>query len=333
MAGSRAFRYLQLGRETTSGTAVAATTIWRGQGALQEERNTQFPPEDVGIAGGADRSYVDFIGATLDMDETPLTFEQLPYILSAGVKNTTSGSADGSGSGKIYAYPLSTTSANSLTTYTIEGGDDQQEEEMEYSFVESFNLTGKAAEAWMMTGTWRGRQITASTKTGSLSIPSVEEALFQKCSLYIDNSGGTIGSTQKSNTLIAADLKVTTGYQARWTADGNLYFSQPVLGIPEVTLDVTFLYDGTATAEKANWRSGTARLIRLQTIGSALTTAGTSYTNKTVRMDLAGRWVSFDKLDEDNGNDVVSGQFRARYNATAALFCNLTVVNENSSLT
>lgn len=333
MAGSRALRYIQLGGEATPGTAVAATTIWRGGGAIEEERDTQFPPEDVGIAGGADRSYVDFIGGTLAMDSTPVTFEQLPYILAAGVKSVTTGSADGAGSGKIYAYPLSTTSANTLKTYTIEGGDDQQEEEMEYSFVESFKLDGKAKEAWMMSATWRGRQITASTKTGSLGIPAVEEALFQKTSIYIDTAGGTLGTTLKSSTLIAASLSVTTGFQARWTADGNLYFALPVLGMPAAELDVTFLYDSTATAEKANWRSGTARQIRLNVIGSALTTAGTSYTNKTVNIDLAGRWISFDKLGEDNGNDIVTGKFRARYNSTAALFAAITVVNSNSTLT
>lgn len=332
MSGSRALRFLQLGRESSAGSAVAASTTWRGQGALQDERETQFPAEDVGIFGGADRGYIPKVGATLVMESTPVTYEQLPHILEAGVKTVGTGVADGVGSGNVYSYPLPTTAANTIKTYTVEGGDDQQAEEVEYAFVESFKLSGKAGEAWMMEAAWRGRQATNTTKTGALTIPTVEEALFQRTSLYIDDNGGTLGTTLKSNTLIGAELNITTGWVARWAADGNLYFSQPVLGQPSIELKVTFLHDGTSVAEKTKWRDGASRLIRLLTVGSALGTAGTAYTTKTLRIDLAGKWVSFDKLGEDTGNDIVTATFRGRYNAGAGLNGVITVVNELAAI-
>jgi len=95
---------------------------------------------------------------------------------------------------------------------------------------------------------------------------------------------------------------------------------------------VTFEHDATSAAEKVAWRAGTTRQLRLRWLGTALTTAGSGYTYKTLIVDMAGKWEKFDKLAEQDGNDIVTGTFRARYNSTAALFCELVVVNELASL-
>jgi hypothetical protein len=333
MPGVKPLRRIQLGAETTAGTAVAATALWRGKGTIQDDSPQKFAEEDIGFLVGVDRTYLPKQAAKIAFDPVEATYEQLPYILTAGIKALTTGVADGVGSGKIYAYPFSTNAANTVKTFTIEGGDDQQEEEMEYSVVTALKLAGKSGEAIMMSGDWIGRQVTPSTFTTQPSTPSVEEILFQKTKLYIDAAGGTIGTTQKTNTLLAFDLDIKTGVTPVWTADGTLYFSFTKIVMPEITLKVTFEHDGTATAEKTAWRAGTARLIRLTATGTTLTTAGTTYIAKTLRIDLPGKWESFDKIGEQDGNDIVVGTFRSRYNATAALGPSVTVVNELTALT
>jgi hypothetical protein len=85
-------------------------------------------------------------------------------------------------------------------------------------------------------------------------------------------------------------------------------------------------------AEKEAWRNGTPRQIRLLIEGDALTSAGTSYSKKTVRIDLAGKWESFEALSDQDGNDTVTGLFRARYNQLADLFAEIVVVNELTTL-
>ena len=143
--------------------------------------------------------------------------------------------------------------------------------------------------------------------------------------------GRTIGTTQKSQTLLGFELNVDTGIVPRYTGDGSLYFSGVKGSKPEVELDVTLEHDGTATAEKTNFRNETPRQIRLKFEGSALNTAGT-WTYKTLQIDLAGKWKKFEKLAEIDGNDVVTGKFKAAYNATAALFAQVVIVNELASL-
>ncbi len=331
MPGVRALRKIQLGVESAKGTAVAATALWRGQGVIEDQTEVMFPEEDIGYLSGIDRSYIPRNLAAITFEETPATFEQLGYILDAGVK-TVSGVQDGAGTDYVYTYTFPTTSANSIKTYTIEGGDDQQAEEMEYAFVKSFTLAGAASEAWTVTADWVGRQVSTTSFTGSISVPTVEEILFQKSKLYIDAIGGTIGSTQKSSTLLKAELAVTTGWQEYFTADGNLYFTAHKSTKPEVVLTLTFEHDGTSVAEKANWLAETARLIRILGEGSTVTTPGTTYSKKTLIIDLAGKWERFEKLDEQDGNDIVTGRFRAAYDSTSASFAEIVVVNELSAL-
>ena len=328
MPGVKALRKIQIGRESTAGTAVPATEIWRGEGTGEDQRTVVFPAEDVGYLSGTNRSYTPRVYGAIDLASTPATFEQLPHILEGGVSAV---SATADGSGYIRVYPFPTTAANTIKTYTIEAGDNQQAEEMEYSFVESFSLEGRVGEAWNMTAAWRGRQWTPTTYTGALSLVAVEEMLFSKSKLYIDSASDAFGTTVKSDTLLAANLAATSGIMPVFTANGELYFSFVKTVMPEVVLTITFEHDGTATAEKAAWRAGTARNIRLLCEGSALGTPG-GFTKKSALIDLSGKWEAFAAIADENGNDTITGTFRARYDTTAAHFATITVVNEIAAL-
>ena len=332
MAGSRALRKLQLGKESTKGTPVAATTIWRGMGVIKDNREVMFPEEDVGILGGTDRSYIARYWSELAMPAVESTFEQIPYIFTAGVEGLTTGSADTGGSGYIYQYDAPTTAQNTTTTYTIEGGDDQQAEEFDYAFVKHFNLSGDGQGALMMSADWTGRVTTNSTFTGSLSIPSVEEIIVNKATLYIDNAGGTIGTTTVSNTLFGLDFDYTTGLQEYWAVDGSLDFSLTKFTTDDIVLTATYEHNASAVSEKAKYRDGDVRLVRLKFEGSALTTAGTTYTYKTLILDMAGVYEDWSELQDQDGNDVVTATLRVRYSETDSFKFQAVVVNENATL-
>jgi hypothetical protein len=333
--GVKALRKIQLGKETTPGSAVAATTIWRGEGVLKDEREPQAVKEDVGLFEATNRSFIPKLGATLAMDDTPATFEQLPYILAASVENVVTGTQDGTGSGYIYQYDVPTTSANMVKTFTIEAGDDQRVDEMEYSYVESFTLKGAKGEAVMVSATWRGRQAQDAEFTGSLSLPTVEEILFQKGKLYIDASGGTIGTTQKTNCFLGFSLEVPSGWKALMTGDGNLYFSTIVyVGHKEdaITGELVLEHDATAEAEITAARNESVRLVRMKFEGSNLATPGTTYSKKTLIIDMAIQYTGVPELDDEDGNNIVTLPFRVLYSDVDGLAAQFVVVNELTSL-
>ena len=301
-------------RESTAGTPVAATTIWRGPAKnLQDDRAVEHVEEDIGIAIPTTRTYIGQIAGSLSMEATPATFEQILHLFEAGIKTVGTGVADGAGTGKIYAYPIPTTSLNTIKTYTIESGDNQQAEEME---------------------DWIGRQVSNVSFTGALSAPTVEEILAAKGVMYIDAVGGTIGSTQVTQTLLEFSLELTTGWKAKYTLDsGQLYFDFVYFDKDsfEMKLEVTYEHNSTAVAEKTAWRNETKRLIRLEFLGSALGTPD-DFTYKTLRLDSPGFYESFDALDNDDGNSIVKASLVCAYDETAALAPSLTVVNLLSSV-
>lgn len=332
MPGIKPLRKIQLGQEATAGTAVAATALWRGMGTIQNTTEPTFVEEDVGLLVPTENSYIPAVGAEIEMDEIEATFEQLPYILAAGIEGVVTGASDGAGTDKIYTYEPAVSSIKTVKSFTIEGGDNQQAEEMEYSFVTEFGIAGKAKEALKMSATWQGRQVSKTTFTPALSIPTVETILFQKGKLFIDAGGGTIGTTQKSSTLLEMGLKWKTNFIPVWTADSMLYFNFIKPTLPEIELELTFEHDATSVAEKDAWLAETVRLIQLKFEGSNVATGGTTYQKKTLIINLAGKWKSFDKLDEMDGNDIVKGVLRASYNPTWAKLGQIIVVNELSTL-
>ena len=331
MAGSRALRKLQFGKETTAGTAVAATTIWRGMGVIKDQREIIFPQEDVGILGGTTRAYEARYWAELSMDSVEGTFEQLPYIFEAGVA-AEAATQDGAGSDYIYAYVAPTTAQNTINTYTWEGGDDQQAEEYDYAFVQSFNLSGEAQGALMMSAEWYGRVVSNATFTGALTIPAVEEILVNSGKLYIDEASGTIGDTEVSSTLFGIDLSWNTGLSAFWAVDGSKDFNLTKFTSDEIILNVTYEHNASAVTEKAKYRDQSVRLVRLLFEGSDFGTAGTVYSKHTMIIDLAGVYEDWSALEDTDGNDTVTATLRCRYDGTATLKAEVIIVNELSAL-
>lgn len=334
MPGIRALRKIQLGAEVTPGASTdIATTVWRGDGMLVNNTEITFPEESIGILGGTDRSYISKYDGSIELSGD-LTFEQFGYIANAGIKKSTPTTDSGSGLLWSWAFPLTSTDAvasTDLTTLVIEGGDNAGAEVMHYGFVPEFSIEGAAGEALMLTATVQGQQIVPSPFTAGLAIPTVETVLASKGRLYIDDDTGTIGSTQISQSLLSMSLSVNTGWIAVPTIDGALTWTFVKQSSPEITLEVTFEHDANGIAEKAKWLAQTSRLIRLQFAGNALTSAGT-YTTKLFTIDLAGKWETFSGLDEQDGNDIVTGTFRARYNATSGLFAQIAIVNELAAM-
>ena len=325
--GIRALQKIGLGFEDTStpGTIVVSSTRWRGMGMIQDTLTQVFPEEAAGNLGGSNLQYIASYGGEIELTQDA-TFEQMPYVFTCGITALKSGVADGAGTGYIYAYPFATTSVTDINTLTIVGGDNIARESLGYCFVPNFSISGNGGEALMLTSTWRGQQVAPYATADTSTIPTVEQVIFSLGKLYIDDDTGTVGTTLKSQTLLGMTLNVTTGWQEVHTADGVRTFSFIKQAAPEIMLDVTFEHNASAVAEIAAWRAGTPRLIKLLFEGSTLAGAGTLYSKKTFFVTLAGKWETFNKIDEQNGNDIVTGTMRVRFSSVASLFANMVVV-------
>jgi hypothetical protein len=313
--GSRVWQKMQRGFEGTAGTLVPATTIVRGIGIPKDERKVEFTPEDVAIAGGTDRSNILWEESSCN-EQGNVTFEQFPGILACGIKNVTSGAADGAGTGKIYEYPLSTTAPNTVKTATIEGGNDSGAEVFGYAYVESFNLAWEPKTVMKYSAVWKGRGMAPQAFT-ALTNPVLTDVIAAP-KLYIDPVSTYPATTLKSSSLLGFSLDCKTGVTQVPTANSLLTFDSINQQNWEILIDVSFYHNATAIAEIVAWRAQTPRSLKLLWEGPAPVTVGTVYSKLTFLMQFVGKWESFEPPADSGGNSLVSGKFRVKYNATAA---------------
>lgn len=318
---------VQFGRETTAGTAVAATEIWRGPfGGLQDDRTIEQVDENVGVLITAERSYTSAYRGRCNMPATELTFEQYPHILEAGIET-----AAPSGTGPyVRTYNLATgNNVNTIKTYTIEQVNavvSADYREMPYAFVDEFTVAADAGGPLTVAANWIGRELTTGTATSLSTLLDVEEALLAKTLLYIDNSGGTIGTTQKLGVLMGFNLRVRTGIVPVPVGDGSLYFASHKFVRPEITFSLTLELEDSSVvaAERLKFEASDVRLIQLSTSGS---TAARSLVHK-----FAGVYDSIGDYTNADGNTTVTLEGHVVYSSTDSLSLEVIVTNSRATL-
>lgn len=339
--GHKALSKVQLGQETTSGTAVAADFIWRGPFAgLKDARTTEAVEEDIGVALKSSRKYASALMAEFSMPVTNLTPEQAPHIFEAGIKQVNTGAADGTASsGYQYVYPFPKTTLNTISTYTIETGDESQAEEAEYCFVKSFTISAVKGESVQISAEWAGRQVSNATFTGALSAPTVSEIHSTSGLLWIDDPGSGFGTTPvTAGNILELSLSVSTGLVPLFTIDsGQLYFHSMHFDSDsfEASLEIKFIHDTLAVTEKGKWRANTDRLVQVQFKGDAYGTAGTGTLlsgYKGIQIQFPGSYEEFSALEHEEGKSIVSATLTGGYQNSSAEGLDIIVCNELTAL-
>lgn len=318
-----------LGRESTFGTGVAATTIYRAPFAMVENASERvIVDENVGLLVQAERAYDIKHAGRLAMPATELTFEQVLHILEAGVKAAT---PTGSGTYTYtYAYPTdnSVPTPKSYTIETYNSLADVDALEMNGCLVEEFTFEANAQEAWKMSATWFGRRPVTTTPTTLSTLVTVEEALLPKTLLYIDATGGTVGTTQKTGVLMGVQVRVRTGLVPLPVGDGNLYHPTYKWTKPEITytLTVELEKDGSASVVK------TARAARDASTVQLIKTSCSGNSSRAFVMQWAGIHDSVGDYTNANGNTTVQISGHAVYSAADTLFWSCAVTNALASV-
>ena len=317
--GVRRLRQIQFGPEATPGSAVSCDVVWRGTALITDARTQETAEEDDGWMAGGDRVYTPMKRAELALEETDATFEQLPWILGGGIDWITTGSGDTTVGQYSFTYYFATSGVQTNKVFSVEGGDNILIDTFNYGIIQDFNISGAYGEALKVSANLVGREPTSKGAfyTTSVVTPTVETVYFNKGTLTIDDKGGTMGTTSKAATLRDFSLDVVTGYMPVETADDNIAYSHHKQVGYEVTCALTYEVNAIAKAEREKWRAATARQIRLAFTGTTLAETGSTYTYKTLFIDLVGKYETFDPLGDADGNDTVSCTLRGRHDASA----------------
>lgn len=336
--GRKRLRRIQLGLESVRGTAVAATTRWRGMGEmLSDDRTIEEIEEEIGLIDGADRTLTTALLGKITLADTPLCAEQLPYLLAMAWNGPVTGVADGVGSGRVYTTPIPFDATNSpnvtnARTYTVEAGDDRAVERMPYTLATKISIKAQAGKAAQMGGELAGRFVEPHAGGfAAASIPAVGDMAASAGLVYLDAIGGTFGTTLVSGTILNFEFEAEVRWQPVYSLWGQLYPEFFKYVGHSITGKLSFEHDTIGVDARADFRAETARLLRVDLRGPTLASAGT-FTHRTVRLDLPIKYTANPPLEDQDGNDIVSLSYRSRYNVTQATAGQIVCVNELASL-
>ena len=330
-SGRKSLRRLQIGRETVAGTSAAATIRLRvSEAVIEDVLEIKEIEEQVGILGGPDRTAITKLGGKISIGSQPVAFQVLPYFMAMGLgAPTLSTQGSTTSADRLFIANIATNAAPTVSTYTFEGGDDFEVERMTYGFCPRLVLEGSAGDTLNFSADIEGRGVTtASNFATTATLRNVEDILVSKGKVYIDAISGSFGATQIAGQILGVSVGFAPQFEKKFTADGSLDFNHANYEGQTITGALTMEVDTVTTNAKYDWRQQTPRLLRLLFQGSQLTTAtdGKVYTTgagatgvsawgyKTLCVDLPIKWTKLSAMADQNGNDIVTGNFRARYN-------------------
>ena len=327
-----AFYKIQAGKETTHGTAVAATAKWMAYALHPPVGDLEWhlPEEERGSLAAYHRAYAPQRRAEMGDLEGDATFEDILYPLLMAVKGgVTPTQPDGTTSTYLWTFTPNLTSANDPDTFTVEWGDDNQAWESEYVFATSLTISGALGEAWRVRASLVGRQHTPTTFTAGLSDRTVESCLTNLSKLYMDDSGGNIGTTQITGAFVDFEWRLPAHFVPFFTADGQKYFTTHSEQKMAPELDLTLVLDSTTkTLLTTKYTAGTIQLVRVAGEGSNIE----GDYNKYIYIDGAYLIRDIDELTEQDGKTVVRLHLIGQYDSTWGKLFEIAVENSVSTL-
>lgn len=262
------------------------------------------------------------------------TYQDLPWWMLLMLKGGVTGVTDG-GTPAAYTYTfVPTITSDDLSSITLELGDSGNPYQTSQVMVNSWTLRmdadNDAEPAWMLDLELIGRDWATTTFTAALSDRTTEPILARGTKLYIDAAGGTIGTTQKTGSLISCSITGNNNLTYKAFAEDTTYVAANKVGRGEQTFDAQFTFEFDTDTEFALYRNAVAqqRLIRLEQSGG---TAIHTTVFPRMRLDMYGFWSSWSRSTRVN-NLVCTFGFMGFYDSTAARTFSSAIVNSSATL-
>lgn len=292
------FDLVQIGVESTPGTAVAATKKLLAVSVEPDPQAevAQFRPRGLKHMTVAALTK-EWMAARLTGQPT---YTELVYLLSSLLTTAAITTPGGATNARKWTFAPSSSSADSPKTFTIEQGaaaGTTRAHRFAHALVNALTLSFSRNAGVGLTGSLLGRRIEDGiTPTTGLSGVALVPVLPTQVDVYVDTTSGGLGTT-----------KLTRAFDAEWSVGGRygplwvLNSAQPsftttVETPPDVGVALHVEADAEGMGFLTQLRSGDTRFIRIEATGPEVE-AGQNY---KLRIDLAAKVVGI----ADFGNDI-----------------------------
>ena len=279
--------------EGTRGTAE--TTMTRpivfpdGKASWTYEADEAIVPESLRSyhASDADNTTVGISRSTLNV-EMLASYEELIWWLNLALKGSSlSGSTTGSTPpGYTYAF-TPTAASDDLATATFKCGDGSAAYVFDRGVVNTLTLrwnpAGTGADAyWAISATILCR-FQGTTTFDAPAAVTRHKIVAKGTKVYLDATGGTIGTTQVTNQIRSGSITITNNVEEKIFSESSSVTADD-FARGEQVISFDLMRELTADTEFALARAGTVRKLRIEKTGDAIGTSPT--TNYLLRIDL-----------------------------------------------
>lgn len=300
---------VQIGVESTSGTAVAANKKLLG---MSIEPNVKVNVKNYRPMG-AKFSTITALGK--DWTEAkisgPLTYTDIVYMLAGNVAYAAPVQQGGTTAYLWTATPAQS-SEDTIKTYTVEQGSSVRAHKAAYGLVNSFGYSITRDEA-MVKGSMLMKPITDGiTLTATPTDIALVPCLPTEFSLYNDPASGDLGTTKLTRGF-SVDWECSNRFLGVWPIDAAVSgFASHVETEPEPIFKVLLEADAVGMGFLADVRAGTRSFFRVEAIGAEVDT-GYDY---TFQHDVSAECVDVGEFKDEGGVYALEYTFRAIYDSS-----------------
>ena len=344
-AGLQPLTLIQVGKESTDGTAVAATRRILTKSGTFRHMQTQemFEGQLSGTLARSATSPVLTREASQLEISTDLDFNQVLLPLLSGVKGGVTSSIPGSGEARLWTFAPSQTGP-SVDPYTIEfvvddGVGTTQQIEAPFGVTTSFEITGGTESLPQITWDMDARKSGQSALTSGIALPAVEFASNLRWQMSLDTTWARLGTTAINGQVYGFTWGQSALVAPQWYLQNRDALDwagvEAQTRTTDLAIEATFdtggsnLYE-TEIAAKA---SGSTRFIQLRLLGAAFASPDNG---RYHTIDLKGSFVHADDSMQDlgadrDGNSVVSLHLVSQYDSTSGQDVEYVVENKLAS--
>ncbi len=321
--------------EATRGTDLPATRIVYAKNAPKYEKALMEFQDQSGTFFDRRRAAYAREKVSFTMNDI-LTFEDGPWWFEQFIKGGVAPVAD---AGTPIAYTRTfapSAAADDLKSVTYEfnesGNVYKSNQVMVTQATLRMDADNDSEPGWMIDLEQIGLNWVSGSYTAAIPQRSTEVVLARGTKLWIDDGGGTIGTTQKLGSLINASITFNTGVHFKAFSENTTGFAPNKVGRQAYRVDAQFTFEFDSDVEFAKYRNSTPqpRLIRMASEGSQV--HGSPTVNKLFQIDFPnGIWSSWSRGDRE-GNLTATFGMSAFYDATAANVVSVKTINALSTL-
>lgn len=334
LQGFTRFRKHQVGKQTSFGSNTAATRVLPFRGPIKINPSRTDPDVDTGSIDPVLARYNGPLEITSSWDG-PLSYNDLPYVLSGGLKG---GVTPTGATAKTWTYQAASLTADDFEYFTDEWGDDATTDTIiaGSGIVDSFDMSfGDQLGPFQLSAALvYARARHGSGPTGGLTVDSDPTWIYGDDSeFFLDTVAASIGTTKWTDTVHSIGLSVNGNNDRKRFANGsNTRFQLAAYGrgarTGELKVTVAKTTASIAEADTLQTDPVPTRFLEVRTTSPVIITGVIPYSySLRVAAELTDR-----EDGEIGGNSTITLTYAIKYNATLGYAYRAVVVNTLASL-